>query len=386
MKQKLWVQVMSFIVSVLIAGYLFIMLFRLLPVENTSLGLDWRTLWNSVCRGRVVYARPENQIGGMFTPPWGVLFLLPFGFISFEASWGLISLLSIVGLVFSVPKKHGRLDIVGIVLLALSFPSLRNLADGNLGGIVVGGIALVVWGYNTQNIYAFAAGLLLATLKPQETWLLCGSVVALTFREWSLATRRRTFLLAGGVVLFSMALWGDQWIRALFVGRSHEIGLSAVMGRGSLIDISLSAALARLGMSGRWIAAAWGGLFLVTIGFLWRYRSRYLTWPPVAFLVSSSMLLSPYVSSGNSFLTIVAVALIPLWQEYKLAGALALILTSLPFLASRAMLFSYQAYYWSALLLVVWSGVGIKVFLASSCPLLTAATRMGGEHGEGGRE
>ena len=78
------------LVSVFLAGYLFLQVFRSLPIENTPLGLDWRTIWKGIHLGQVTFGNTEGGIGGMYTPPWGIFFLFPLGFLSFRDSLSLI--------------------------------------------------------------------------------------------------------------------------------------------------------------------------------------------------------------------------------------------------------------------------------------------------------
>ncbi len=351
--------VLALMFSVGMSALLFMFAFQMLPIENTPLGLDWHTIWSGIQEGRVTFGSTSEQIGGFFTPPWGVLLLLPLGFLPFRESWGLFSFISILALFISVPRlKNHRLDILGIFLLVLSYPSLRNLADGNLEALVVAGVVLICAGYNQRRPIWLALGVLLAAVKFQETWLLGLVVVILVWRYWPRERQVRALVGLGVPVLLSLLLWGPAWVASILMDANGSVGLSSVMGRGSLIDITLAAALGRIGAPGWLIAFAWALVLGVTLWRLWVHPpGLVLALPEAAFLVGASMLLSPYVS-GNSFLTIVAVGVIPLMQRRTAVGIGLILLVNLPFLLSSDWQYAWSSTYWTVLLLGVWGYTG----------------------------
>jgi hypothetical protein len=349
------VEVLFLAGSVCLSGALFVWVFNYLPIENTSLGLDWRIIWNGLHRGQVVFGGTDGYVGGLFTPPWGILFLLPLGFLSFRNSWGVISFVSIIILALCVPRTDKKKqNVLAIILLLVSFPALRNLADGNLEALVIGGIVLLIFGYNHSSPAAFSLGLLLATIKFQETWLLCLFMLYLVYKNWRIAQQLQMLVLTGAVLAFSLLIWGDAWFSAVLIDKANQVG------KGSLIDISISAALGRLGVSSGFIVFARVVILGFTLLLLWRRRIRRMSWLYATFLVSASLLLAPY-ASGNSFLTVVAIGIISLFQQRRRLGITLLILTSVPFLASREVLYCCQAYYWTFLLFVVWGTVGYLI-------------------------
>jgi hypothetical protein len=357
--------------SVLFAAALVIGVFRWLPIENTSLGLDWQTIWGGIRHGNVTFGQTGGSVGGLFTPPWGILLLLPLGFLPFRDSWGVITFISLLALVFSVPRlTDKRLDHAGIVLLVVSFPALRNVADGNLGALVTGGVALSLYAYETSSPVLMFLGLMLATVKFQETWALVLLLLYLMLSRWPVSQWLRVVLFASPVVGASMFLWGGQWLSALLGGAS-PLGtarwLTSAMGRGSLIDITLSAALRRLGAPEWAVAASWVALLAVTllVMFVWARVSNQLSRQVAAFLISSSLLLSPY-ASGNSFLTVLAIGIIPLLQEHRRVGGVMLLLANAPYLAPKGILYYYQSYYWTFMLLASWAVAGYVVLLERS--------------------
>jgi hypothetical protein len=353
--------------SILVSAGLFLLIFRMLPIEGTTLGSDWRTIWRGVNQGQAAFGVTRRGIGGMYTPPWTLLFLLPLGFLPFKESWGIISLVSLISLVFSVPqKKGGKADWLAILLLVSSFPAMRNLADGNLEAIVVAGIVLLVVGFARTSPFLLALGVILSTAKFQETWLLLLVLPYLIYRCWTTTQWIKLLVILLPILALGMELWGREWLAALlgaqFLQNPTSAQLSNVMGRGTLIDITLTAGLVRLGAP-VWLARlAWLVLFGLTLLLSIKIlrQNQQLTRYRAAFWVTASILLAPY-ASGDSFLTILALAVIPIFQQDRPLGIILLALVDLPYLASHQLLFSYQAFYWTILALAVWVILSLRL-------------------------
>lgn len=348
--------VVIFIVCVISLAILFMHIFRQLPNETTTLGLDWRTIWTGIKNGTITYGNLGETIGGMYTPPPGILFLLPFGYLPFKESWGLLAFISILILIISVPKtKAQKLDWLAIFLLVLSYPSLRNIADGNLEAFVVVAVVLMLKGYARNSPIIITLGLLLATIKIQETWLLIIVFSLYVIWKWPKKKWLPIFFSVAFVTIGSMLMWGKPWLEAILSHTNQANNIPGIiftteMGRGSIIDITLSSCMQRLGFASWITSCLWLLLFISTglIVLLWFKRGGNFTKILSALLLSSGILLAPYVS-GNSFLVLVAIGLIPLFQYDKIIGSLMLALTYLPYLASQQILYHYQSYYWTFL-------------------------------------
>jgi len=220
--------------------------------------------------------------------------------------------------------------------------------------------------------------ILLAAIKPQETWLFLGVLFYLILRYWTPCQKIKVSIIVGNFLLISMFLWGLEWGTALFTNPKGEVNLSAAMGRGSLIDITLAAALGRLGMQIWGIRLIWLLLLITTAVIV--FYSRYSPLRSITpFLLSASMLLAPYVS-GNSFLTIVAMAIIPMLQHDKAWGIPLYVLTEIPFFATTTWLINYQSYYWTLLLLVVWGLTGWFILKDRTANLACSRPAFGGRN------
>jgi hypothetical protein len=139
-------------------------------------------------------------------------------------------------------------------------------------------------------------------------------------------------------------LWlGREWIEKAVVG---------IPERGLIVDMSLIAVLTRLGFASWMIGLAWITVLVVTL-----YVS--LTGQPTmgrekaGMLIAASLSLAPY-SVGNSFLTVLAIGIIPLFQKQQWLGLLLIVLTDLPLLFPTQIAYNWGANYIELLLLITW--------------------------------
>src|SRR5579859_388207 len=306
------------------------------PIEGTTLALDWKGIWNDLQGGR-----PHFNTDSLLVVPWDGVLLLPLGWLSLRASWAAATLLTIIVLVASVPLALGRRrHLLGVMLLVTAYPALRHIADGNLEWVVIPGFLLTVYGYEKNKIWPLAGGLLLATAKVQEAWLPCLVLGVYLLRTWP---PKRLLALAGllAVVVVPTLLWlGGEWV----------YGLTHVTERGSIMDSSLTSSLSRLGLSGWLVVAAWLLLAGLVAVYAWRSGPTFSR-QKAAMLLAASLLLSPY-AAGNSYLTVLAVGLIPLVMTGNPLAVILMILVDLPYFASRGLLYYWSATYWMVLLLV----------------------------------
>ena len=121
----------------------FALYFESIPLKNNSLAIDWRTFWASIRGGQLEYF----PVFGLRFPPWSLVPILWLGLLPMKTAWGILSGVGVMILVFSVPRGGSKPAYgLSILLLVLSFPALRNLADGNMENLVIGGILRdVVW-------------------------------------------------------------------------------------------------------------------------------------------------------------------------------------------------------------------------------------------------
>jgi hypothetical protein len=332
----------------LIALIVVVAFFEQLPIEGTSLAIDWKQLYTGLHNG----PNYGNQTG-LRIAPWSVLVVLPLGWLSFRASWGVLTFLTLAVEIVSVPAASPRWrQWAGVLLLASSFPSLRHIVDGNFEGLIIAGTLLLVQGLARRNLWMSAAGVLLATAKMQETWLLMLTAGLYVVRTWPI----REWLKLAGLLLAVMLpclLWkGPEWLGAM----------AAIGERGSIMDASLLAALGRAGLPGWVIGAMWALLLAGTVWLCLRTPPQ-LSREKAALLIAASLLLAPY-SAGNSYLTVLAVGVVPLLLARPALGLALFALTNALFFVPRDWMIAYSAYYAAALLALTWALLGWQVWNA----------------------
>jgi hypothetical protein len=317
--------------------------FERIPIENMpGFAIDWKSLYAGLQGGHIVY-----KGGSVMIAPWSLPAVVPLGFFSLHAGWGMLALLTATVLVVSVPRRRSfGMYLLSIILLVTSWPAIRQIVDGNFEVLVIAGVLLAIYGYRRQRLVILAAGLLLATAKPQETWLM---MIVLGIYLWRTFTRQQLLRLAGMlliVIVPALLLFGSSWIAAMK-------GIIPAPGPDNPVDISLWASLGRLGINA-WITGALWLLAAALTLYVTLAGKPTLSRDKAGMLIAASLFLSPY-AAGDSFLTVLAIGVIPMLQTRPRLGWPLLLLTDLQYVLPREFLFSNGAYYWTGMLILVWA-------------------------------
>lgn len=320
------------------------------PLEGTGLALDWRQIYPDLKDAQLNY-----QIG-LRNPPWGALVFLPLGLLPLRDGWAALTLLTIIVLIVSVPRNFGRrgLFLPAVLLLITAHPTMRHFMDGNFEAIIIAGTLLVIHGYNTRRPLIMALGILGVSAKPQEAFLLILIVGLWLLQTWPL----RRWLLSAGIVLLVVAvtmLWRGQ----AFIG-----SIVRMPEKGLLVDMSLGATLGRFAVPDWLSALLIIALALFTLALCLRPAAK-LGRERAALLIAGSMLCAPY-TAGNSFLTVVAIGLIPLFLASPRLGLAVILLTNLQYLFPNEITFNYSATFGTCLLLLSWIIFAVRARRESS--------------------
>lgn len=330
----------------LIAVSLSIFAFERIPIEQTTLGFDWIGLWNGLKDGQIRY----GITSAVRNPPWSLLVVLPLGFLSFRASWGLLTLLTLAVLILSIPPLTNRkFWWLQLLLLATAFPTIRHAADGNFEGLVIAGVLLMLYGYQAGNLWTLAAGVLLATAKVQEVWLLLLILAFYVLRTWPTQRWLATGALIMVVVIASILWFGLGWWTAM----------TDIPQLDTVVNMSLTATLKRLLFPLWLIGILWLSVLGTTLYLIWHQRNPFISRITAGLLISASLLLATY-SAGNSHLTVLAIAIIPLLPLYPRAAMILLLFIDLPYLffpyvRQSDTVYWLNVYYPTALLILEWS-------------------------------
>jgi hypothetical protein len=307
---------------IVIALAALIAFFNQWPVENTFLGVDWFQLWEAMSRDPIVWG---NTAGfGLLIPPWIVLIMQPIVHLPMRISWGVVAFLTFATLVASVPRLRNRRKYqISVFLLTFSYLALRQVADGNLEFLSIAGLVLCVVGYQKQNLFLLAAGIVLATHKPQEVILLMPVLGLYILLTYSPAQWLRLGLLVAAVIVPSMLWRGSEWLNGMF---------GSVM-RSSVVDISLFARLTRsFGFAPELASLFVAVVIVLSLWASWQTRPTF-SHEKAGMLVAASLLISPY-SAGNSILCVLAIGIIPLFQKNTRLGLFFIVLTNLGWIVS----------------------------------------------------
>jgi hypothetical protein len=339
--------------ALVISALIFVSFFERVPIEGTTFLIDFRAFWKSIENGNLVY----YEAHGLRVPPWSVLFILPLGFVSLRTAWGLLVFASFVILVGSVPRIRpmGKY-LASVLLLVVSFLTLRVMVDGNFEGLMVGGVVLMLAGFRKRNAFLLAIGMLLATFKPQAVFLLIFAVgvYLLVERDWRFIIKTTLITLA---VMIPAMLWrGSDWLVALG-------GENFNAYTGNFLDISLAAAFNRSGLFAPIVGiVAQLPILLVTLALAWKTRTG-LSREKAGMLMAASLLLAPY-AAGNTTLTVLAIGVIPLFQKRPVPGLILILLTDAAFLINRAEFAPIVSYFWTAFVVLTWAMLAWHVYRA----------------------
>lgn len=328
----------SLLALVALTAGAFVWGFAQLPLDQASDAVDWKVFHQATSGFRIDY--PGNRV---YNPPWTLATLWPFTVWPLAISRGLAALLTLIVFAISVPKRKNMLVwAASVVLLVFSYPMIRHLVDGNLEAMIVGGVLLALYATEKRSPIALAGALVLMSSKLQETWLLLAILAAYVWRRWP----RREILTAGAMsasFILPFAVWkGAEWIQAL---RVFPYARTA-------IDSSLIFVLESIGISTFIAWCVWVGCFIVTV---WVALKRDLNRQNAGLLITAGLMLSSY-AAGNSLVTPLALAVIPLFQKRWQTWTMLIVLFYVPyfFLSQIELRLAWENIYWGGVLFITW--------------------------------
>ncbi|MDA1329497.1 MAG: hypothetical protein O3B43_00285 [Chloroflexi bacterium] len=315
--------------------------FAHLPLENSGVAIDWKQIWGATHGLQANYITTELR-----TPPWAVPLLWPLTIFTLGTSLGLAAFATVSVLVHSIPKTRNKpLWFFAILSTVIAYPTLRQLIDGNVEALVIGGALLVLWATEKRHPLGLAIGALTVAAKIQASLLLLIVLGYWLLVHWPRRDLVQAFSWSALLVAAPLAWKGAEWWNAM----------TSFPWTGTAIDSSLLATLSRLGVSATSSLLLWISLAGLTAWFLF---SRPIKLGRIQFgwLVSASLLLGPYAAS-NSVLTPYALGVIPMLLEKPTWGFALVAAYNLPylFLAHPDIRFAWESSYWTLVLLITWA-------------------------------
>ncbi len=326
------------VLCAMVSAIIFVLFFVQLPTENTRLGID--LLFGFLRNGDIVYIKTD----GLRNPPWSVVPLMLLAQFPDKVAWGLLVYITAFVLILSVPRTDKKWHLfLAMFLVVLSFPTFRIFADAQIDVLVLAGMLGVIYAFPRQQPIIMAGGLLLASAKPQMVFIAFIVIGFYILSAWKPRAWLGLGVLLLAVVLPMMVWRGADWIAAM----------QGTYQAGTVMDITLGAALNRLGFIPEWVTH---GARLIILGMslwaAWRQRvilSREL----VGLLMAASLLLAPY-AGGNAPIILLAIAAVPLMYRRFWVGFLLLVSVNLLAIPHFTLAVDVSAYWTTAYILVLW--------------------------------
>lgn len=286
----------------MIAGAaLFGFAFQQMPDEMLTFAIDWHSgqIYNAVQGFTVDYTLPNITL---HHPPWTMPPVMVLGLLTEKASWGVLIFLYIVIMGMSIPRGMGTpITLLTLFVLVTHYWTVRVWVDGNLEILAMSGLLLLLVGYPRHSITLVAAGVLLASAKPQLGLLPVFFVGIGMLRTWDWR-RWGTVALIVLTAMIAGYLWkGAEWRGAFYPGNPGWVGFG-------IMRTTIPTPFAALIMGSVGISTLWLGV---------RHESP-LTRERLALYALTSMLVAPY-SSNVSIMTIF-VLIVPAFIAHRRWG------------------------------------------------------------------
>jgi hypothetical protein len=231
----------------------------------------------------------------MSNPPWSLAILYPFEQLPLKMTWGLMSFLLFTAVILWIPPfKHWTRYLL-FVIVPISYPTLRNYAEGNYEAILLWGLLIIYLAYQKRNPFLLAFGVLLATIKVQACFLLI-LLIPWYIRDWEQKKQQQFYLVIAVWVIPIMALFGKMWIDSLGY-------YSPEFGSFSLTTLELPWYLDYL-------------IRGILIGFALYASQQHLTRATMSLLIVTSLIVSPY-AGATTIVIVLAIGVVNLFSEGK---------------------------------------------------------------------
>lgn len=285
---------------------------RLPMFESGVFGYDWGVISNPVRGGRW----PDYGTTDAFNPPWTMVGLMPLAALPLRTGWAVLATLSLtvffangLGLarVFDLSPRQG----LGLALVSvLSFWSVRNLADGNLEALIVGGFLLAGYGLRARNPWAMGVALLLLTSKYQAALFVAPALAAHLLRHWPRRQAAQALGLAAVVAGPSLLAFGADWLALLAPGGALSSSVDRI---GSNVSLTALTVLPAVSAGARWMLA--GLVSVLSVFIFWpvlKGTTPLAGWALAgAGLLAASLLVVPYTGL-LSLASLTALAIVPI--------------------------------------------------------------------------
>ncbi|MCI0807338.1 MAG: DUF2029 domain-containing protein [Chloroflexi bacterium] len=152
----------------------------------------------------------DQAAEGFYFMPWSVLLFAPTLLVPPEIGQGMLSVLTLVGVLMAIKIFGEGLPLWIKGLAATPFALFILLITGNIDGVVLLGICISWWAIKSHQPFLLSAGLWLTTLKPINTLPLLLFVFLFTW-HWSWRDKLSAISLVLFSLIISFPMFGYDW-------------------------------------------------------------------------------------------------------------------------------------------------------------------------------
>ncbi|GEM_PF-3223570 len=224
----------------------------------------------------------------LFTnPPWALVLLMPLGWLPPALAHGVLVVATLIAM-WWVMRDYRRFK-VSYPLAVLSLPMLALVWVGQLEVFALVGTMVAYRAALRRNPWLMALGLVLLTIKPQETFLIILLLLSGSIRRWSKSDWIKMGGLFIAVALMTSSLFGFGWLARMLNGPVYASGWQ------NFSVWQLGESVPRIIVIGLWL--------LIAIGTAWALRRAGLSRLGLAIAAVGSNLLSPYLTAPHLLMT-----------------------------------------------------------------------------------
>jgi hypothetical protein len=153
----------------------------------------------------------DNQTRAYYYMPWSLLFTIPLS--AFPDRWGqgILSLVSLLGIIFSIRVLIGRIPWWGIFMVIANLFTFNLLFSGQWDGLILGSIGLGWWSIKEKHPLVLGLALIIMGTKPTNIWLVMGMLPLYIVKKWDLRYFLKTLLIPSLALISSFWISGIDW-------------------------------------------------------------------------------------------------------------------------------------------------------------------------------
>lgn len=153
----------------------------------------------------------DSQSSAFYYMPWSLLITIPLS--AFPDRWGqgILSLISVLGIILSVRVWIGRIPWWGTFMVIANLFTFNLLFSGQWDGLIIGSIALGWWCIKEKHPLGLGFALVIMSTKPTNIWLVMGILLFYIIKKWPIRDIMSTLLIPLFALISSIWVSGLDW-------------------------------------------------------------------------------------------------------------------------------------------------------------------------------